>query len=205
LIGYFEWWDHSKAPKRKGKTSTTLSSVSTAIAELSSPNTNATALHTSSNLLGKSSDKPVLIGFCAWIIDSGSTDHMSFDTTSPVSKLKLSEKYVVSTANGIEATVIGKGSFFLSKLNLDTVFIVLSLNFNLIFVSQITTSLHCVVIFWLDHCVFKDIKTRKTIGCGTKKGKLYYLDLTSSSSNTFAQSLAVTNSTSTSNIWLWHK
>jgi hypothetical protein len=204
LIGYPEWWDHSKAPKRKGKTSTT-STVSTAIAEVSLPNTNATALHTSSNSPGKSSDKPAPIGSCAWIIDSGSTDHMSFDTTSPVSKLKPSEKYVVSTANGTEATVIGKGSFSLSKLNLDTVLIVPSLNFNLIFVSQITTSLHCVVIFWPDHCVFKDIKTRRTIGCGTKKGKLYYLDLTSSSSNALAQSLAVTSSTSSSNIWLWHK
>jgi hypothetical protein len=61
------------------------------------------------------------------------------------------------------------------------------------------------VIFWPDHCVFKDIKTRKTIGCGTKKGRLYYLDLTSSSSSALAQSLSVTSSTSTSNIWLWHK
>ena len=94
---------------------------------------------------------------------------MSFDTSS-VSKLKPSEKYVVSIANGTQATVVGKGSFSLNKLNLNYVLKVPSFNFNLISVSQITTSLNCVVIFWPNHCVFKDIKTRKTIGCGTKKG-----------------------------------
>ena len=112
LIRYPEWWDPSKAPKSKGKTPLATSSVSTAIAEMSSPNTNATALHISSESLGKSFDKPTPIGSCAWIIDSGSTDHMSFDTSSLVSKLKPSEKYVVSTTNGTEATVVGKRFIF---------------------------------------------------------------------------------------------
>ena len=129
---------------------------------------------------------------------------MSFDTSS-VSELKRSEKYVVSTTNETQAKVVGKGSFSLNKLNLDFVLIVPSLNFNLISVSQITISLNCIVIFWPDHCVFKDIKTRKTIGCGTRKGRLYYLDLTTSSSNALAQSLLVTSSASMSKIWLWHK
>ena len=103
---------------------------------------------------------------------------MSFNITSD---LKPSEQSIVSTANGTEASVIGEGSFSLGKLNLDFVLIVPSLNFNLISVSQITTSLNCVVIFWPDFCVFKDINTKRTIGCGTRKGKLYYLDLTPSS------------------------
>ena len=129
---------------------------------------------------------------------------MSFDTSS-VSELKRSEKYVVSTTNETQAKVVGKGSFFLNKLNLDFVLIVHSLNFNLIYVSQITIYLNCVVIFWSDHCVFKDIKTRKMIGCGTRKGRLYYLDLTTSNSNALAQSLSVTSLASMSKIWLWHK
>ena len=92
LIGYPKWWDPSKAPKRKGKTLPATSSISTAIAEMSSPNTNAIAVHISSESPGKSFDKPTPIGSCAWIIDSGSTNHMSFDTTISVSKLKPSEK-----------------------------------------------------------------------------------------------------------------
>lgn len=79
------------------------------------------------------------------------------------------EKSIVFTTNGTEATVIGKSSFSLDKLNLDSVLIVHSLDFNLISVSLITTSLNCVVIFWPHYCVFKDNKTRKTIRCGTRK------------------------------------
>ena len=43
------------------------------------------------------------------------------------------------------------------------------------------------------------------IGCGTRKGRLYYLDLTTSSSNALAHSLSVTSSASMSKMWLWHK
>jgi len=110
LIGYPEWWDPSKAPKHKSKTSPVTSSVSITIAKMSSPNTNAIALHISSESPGKSFDKPTPIRSCAWIIDFGSTDHMSFDISS-ISKLNPSEKYVVSTANGTQATVVGKVHF----------------------------------------------------------------------------------------------
>ena len=39
------------------------------------------------------------IGSCAWIIESGSIDHMSFDT-SFVSTLKQFDQSIVSTTNG---------------------------------------------------------------------------------------------------------
>lgn len=144
LIGYPEWWDPSKAPNCKGKTLTVTPSVSIAIAEKSPPN--ATTLHTSSDSQGESFDNIASIGSSAWIIDSGSTDHLSFDIAS-VSQLKPFKQSVVPTANGTQASVIGKSSFSLNKLDLDYVLIVYSLNFNLISVSQITTSLNCVVIF----------------------------------------------------------
>ena len=53
------------------------------------------------------------------------------------------------------------------------------------------------------------IKTKRTIGCGTRKGKLYYLDLTPSYLSALTQSsLGHTSSTFSSSehdIWLWHK
>ena len=55
-------------------------------------------------MLGKFFVNSATIGSCAWIIDFGSTDHMSFDT-SFVSILKPSEQSVVLT-NGIEANVL---------------------------------------------------------------------------------------------------
>ena len=110
----------------------------------------------------------------------------------------------MSTANGMEANVIGKGSFFLNELNLDFVLVVPSLNFNLLSVSRIT-SLNCVVIFWPDYCVFKDIKIKKIIRCGTRKGKLYYLDLAPPSLSALTQSEFTTSSVPILDIWLWHK
>ena len=127
----------------------------------------------------------------AWIIDSGATDHMTFDSRQ-VSPLKSSSKNSVSTANGTSIPIIGEGSLSLTNtLNLDFVLVVPSLNYNLLLVSQITTALFCVVIFWPKFCVFKDIRTRKTISCGVRRGKLYYLDLVSKSSDELRQALKI--------------
>lgn len=143
-----------------------------------------------------------------WIIDFGATDHMTFDSTR-VSSLKPSSQKIVSTANGASAPVIGEGSLpLIDTLNLDSVLVVSSLDYNLLSVSQITTALFCVVIFWPEFCVFKDIQTRQTIGCGTRRGKLYYLDLESKSSDKLRQALTVNShegGKKKSNIWLWHR
>ena len=63
------------------------------------------------------------------------------------------------------------------------------------------------MIFWPNLCVFKDIRTWKRIGYGTRRGKLYYLDLMPASSNQLAQVfLANTlDKLQSSKIWLWHK
>ena len=75
-------------------------------------------------------------------------------------------------------------------------------------VSQITTALFCIVIFWPNSCVFKDIRTRQAIGYGIKRGMLYYLYLMSKSLNKLCQALAVDGSQEekkSSDIWLWHR
>ena len=144
----------------------------------------------------------------AWIIDSSVTDHMTFDSRQ-VSPLRPSLQKIVSTANGNTTPVIGEGSLTLTDtLNLDSVLVVPSLDYNLLSVSQITTALSCIVIFWLEFCVIKDIQTRQTIGCGIKRGKLYYLDLQSKDSNKLQQALMADGSEGEkkkSEIWLWHR
>ena len=103
---------------------------------------------------------------------------------------------------------IGEGSLTLiDTLNLAYVLVVPFVDYNLLLVSQIITILSCVVIFWLDFCVFKDIKTRKTIGCGTRQGKLYYLDLELKSIKSLKQDLTMGGSEGEkkkAEIWLWH-
>ncbi|RVW24105.1 hypothetical protein CK203_088759 [Vitis vinifera] len=92
--------------------------------------------------------------------------------------------------NNNTTPVIGEGSLTLTDtLNLDSVLVVPSLDYNLLSVSQITAALSCIVIFWPEFCVIKDIQTRQTIGCGIKRGKLYYLDLQSKDSNKLQQAL----------------
>ena len=82
----------------------------------------------------------------AWIIDSGATDHITFDSRQ-VSSLKSSSQHSVSTTNGTSIPIIGEGSLSLTNtLNLDYVFVIPSLNYNILSVSQITTALFCVVI-----------------------------------------------------------
>ena len=127
----------------------------------------------------------------AWIIDSSATDHMTFDSRQ-VSPLKSSLQHFVSTANGTSIPIIREGSLSLTNtLNLDSVLVVPSLNYNHLSVSQIITALFYVVIFWPEFCVFKDIQTRQTIGCGVRRGKLYYLDLVSKSSDELRQALKI--------------
>ncbi|KAM2392557.1 hypothetical protein ACFX1X_036018 [Malus domestica] len=54
----------------------------------------------------------------------------------------------------------------------------------------------------------QDIWTRKTIGYGIRKGKLYYLELTSNSSRMLTHALAVDGNlgdrNKASEVWLWH-
>ena len=137
----------------------------------------------------------------------GATDHMTFDSRQ-VSPLRPSSQKIVSTANDNTTPIIGEGSLTLTDtLNLDSVLVVPSLDYNLLSVSQITATLSCIVIFWLEFCVIKDIQIRQTIGCGIKRGKLYYLDLQSKYSNKLQQALMTDGFEEEKKkfeIWLWH-
>ncbi|CAL9011096.1 unnamed protein product, partial [Prunus brigantina] len=143
-----------------------------------------------------------------WVIDTGATDHMTFDPGQIISHTPPSQS-VVSNANGTPSPVIGEGSLSLSdSLTLDSVLIVPSLHHNLLSVAQITTALNCTVTFWPTHCVFQDILSSKTIGCGTRRGKLYYLDLASDSEASLSQAYKIGGTSvekKTSEVWLWHR
>ena len=143
----------------------------------------ASALVATTDNGGKALNIFASISNSVWIIDSVTTDYMTFDSRE-VSPFRPSSQKIVSTAYGNTAPIIGEESLTLTDtLNLDSVLVVPSLDYNLLSVSQITATLSCIVIFWLEFCVFKDIQTRQKIGYGIKRGKLYYLDLQSKDSN----------------------
>jgi hypothetical protein len=157
---------------------------------------------------GKALNSLALISNSTWIIDSGATDHMTFDSRQVASLIPSSQKFI-STANGSSAPIIGEGSLSLSDtLNLNSVLVVPSLDYNLLSVSQITSALSCVVIFWPEYCVFKDIQTKQTIGYGTREGRLYYLNLESNSSTQLQHALTAENVEEKGRkyeIWRWHR
>jgi hypothetical protein len=81
-----------------------------------------------------------------------------------------------------------------------------SLEYNLLSVSQITSALNCTVTFWPFYCVFQDILTRKTLGCGVKRGNLYYLELMKIGEQQYSTACSATKSDRIlSEVWLWHK
>ena len=142
-----------------------------------------------------------------WIIDYGATDHMTFDSRQ-ISSLRHSLQKFISTANCNMTLVIWEGSLTLTDtLNLDSVIAVYPQIITFFFVSQITIALSCIVIFFLEFCVFKDIRTRQTIGCDIKRWKLYYLDLQLKDSNKLQQALMTHGSKGEKKleIWLWHQ
>ena len=190
-MGYPEWWDHSRdSQKKNSKKASTVAIIETKTKDDSIEKSSALAAAATGNG-GKVLNISTPVSNSAWIIDSSAMDHMTFDSRQ-VSPLKSSSQNSVSTTNGTSIPIIGEGSLSLTNtLNLDFVLIFPSLYYNLLSVSQITTALFCVVIFWLEFCVFKDIRTRQTIGCGVRRGKLYCLDLVSKSSDELRQALKI--------------
>ena len=176
-----------------------------AVAEIN--HTSATALNAES-YNGMSLDSSVPVENNDWIIDSGATNHMTFDTRNTPSLIYTSRKFV-TTANGTSTPVMGKGTSNLTeKMNLNSVLVVPSLDYNLLSVSQITINLNCVVIFWPDCCVFKDIPTKETIGYGVRRGKLYYLELEPKTSKRVERALVAEGHQGNKNeldIWLYHR
>ena len=148
LIGYPDWWDPAKAPRKRNSKPNHNHQASVAVTKPSNDVAEASSLIATSGNIGKvfhisASDS----SSSTWIIDSGATDHMTFDSQH-VPSMKQSTTHIVSTTNGNPSPVIGECSIpLLDNLNLDSVLVVPSLNHNLLSVTQITSALYCVVIF----------------------------------------------------------
>ena len=205
IVGYPDWWDHNHDQRKKDskKTSTTVVAEIKTEANVAKK---ASALVAATDQGGKFLNTSTPVINSAWIIDSGATNHMTFDSRQ-VPPLDLPHKKLFPQPMVTQPQSLGRSLTLTDTLNLDSILVVPSLDYNILLVSQIIAALSCIVIFWLEFCVFKDIQTRRTIGCGIKRGKLYYLDLQSKDSNKLRQALMADGSEGEkkkSEIWLWH-
>ncbi|RVW31268.1 hypothetical protein CK203_100339 [Vitis vinifera] len=96
---------------------------------------------------------------------------MDFTTTS------LPRRTNIANANGVTSPVTGAGTVTSSpKLQLHNTLFVSSLSHKLLSVSQVTSDLNCIVLMYPTFCLLQDILTKEIIGCGTKRGGLYYME-----------------------------
>ena len=96
-----------------------------------------------------------------------------FTTTSPPQHTS------VANANGVDSLITRVGSVYLSpSLQLLNTLLVPLLSHKLLFVSQVTIELNCVVLVYPTFCILQDILTKEIIGHGTKRGGggLYYME-----------------------------
>ena len=204
LIGYPENWDKTRDPCFNKPRASIVETKDDSVDVASKASSLIVAAGTDCKVLNVSTS----VMNNTWIIDSGATEHMICDSRQ-VSSVKNSTHTEVNVANGDATPVLGEGTISIADtIKLDTVLVVPSLNYNLLSVAQITFTLHCLVVFWPYFCVFKDIRTRKMIGYGIRRGKLYYLELNSNNSGLLTQALSVNENPIENNkgsaMWMWH-
>ncbi|CAL8115435.1 unnamed protein product [Prunus armeniaca] len=111
-----------------------------------------------------------------WILDSGATDHMTYDK-NVFQSMTTSHREYIATANGTRTPVVGAGTVYLTaSLPLHRCLLVPSLSHHLLSIPQITEQLDCVVLMYPSFYLLQDIQTKEIIGRGTKREGLYYVD-----------------------------
>jgi hypothetical protein len=90
---------------------------------------------------------------CLWIIDSGETYHMTFDSND-FRESTPPRQNCHANANGVTYPVTGVGTMSLSLfLSLSHTLLVPPFSNKLIYVSQVTTNLNCVVLIYPNFCL----------------------------------------------------
>ena len=97
-MGYPEWWNHSRDSRKKNSKKASIATIVKTKTEDDSDE-KSSALVAAAGNGGKVLNIFTHVSNSAWIIDSGATDHMTFDYRH-VSPLKSSSQNSVSTANG---------------------------------------------------------------------------------------------------------
>ena len=123
-----KWWDSSKKPRKKIARKAMMTS-----SEENQPL--PTANVALPGIICKASVFSATSKNRTWIIDTGASDHMTWDSSQLKSVLPPSQS-VISTANDSTSPITGEGSVILSNtLTLDIVLVVPSLKYNLLSVS----------------------------------------------------------------------
>lgn len=142
-----------------------------------------------------------------WILDSGAGNHMSHDPSSFTYMSPDPPSISVMTADGTQMSLKGTGSIQTPTLSLPDVYFIPKLHMNLVSVGQLCDS-GCFVGLLPNSCYVQDLKSKRVIGTGHRKGKgPYVLDELHLPTHVAAMPVNLSSfhlTPSSSKFYLWH-
>nr|XP_016473998.1 PREDICTED: uncharacterized protein LOC107795808 [Nicotiana tabacum] len=148
------------------------------------------ALYAFSSHLNKLHNNP-------WILDTGATQHMTYDISLLHDTKELSRPVYVNLPNGYKVKAIGIGKLLIPpNLILINVLYVPSFKHSLISVQQLCTQLDCLLIFSKFGCYIHAPSLKKLQVFGETTDGLYVLDNAAPSSSSSLSNVSVTSTIS---------
>lgn len=133
------------------------------------------ACHSSITKIGNLSCRCVDFSANSWIIDSGATNHMTYNKTLLTKIRPLPYPFLVTLPNGYKVKVTEIGDAYLSPaLTLHKVLIVPSFKFNLISVHCLTSQLKGIVSFSSSSCLIQGPSLKSPLEIGRARNGLYF-------------------------------
>ncbi|BFG20494.1 hypothetical protein CerSpe_067680 [Prunus speciosa] len=146
-------------------------------------------------------------GSNTWIIDTGASDHMTYDAKFFDELSSNTRDPYITSANGLPSPITGEGTIFLTPtLSLSRALLVPNIYCNLLSVGRLLDTLNASATFYPTHCSFQDLKTYEMIGHGKRIGGLYYLTLPSAPvRDRVVNTVQRCSVKDKQQIWLWHR
>lgn len=152
------------------------------------------------------------VGDHNWIVDSGATNHMTYNSNMLVQKKLLSSKTPnqVHLPNGDATTVTHPGSCSITKHdNIQDVLVIPAFKNNILSMSKLTRELQCSISFFSDFFVFQDLYNGQVKVIGRESDGLHFLPTQNliKDSPTHMHSFNVKEDTysADSQVLLWHQ
>ncbi|CAL8085207.1 unnamed protein product [Prunus armeniaca] len=142
-----------------------------------------------------------------WIIDTGASDHMTYDAKFFDELSSNTRDPYITSANDLPSPITGEGTISLTPtLSLSRMLQVPNIHCNLLSIGRLLDTLNASATFYSTDCSFQDLKTHEMIGHGQRIRGLYYLTLPSVLVRDCVVNTAQScNVKDKQKIWLWHR
>ncbi|CAL9003229.1 unnamed protein product [Prunus brigantina] len=109
------------------------------------------------------------MGSNTWIIDTGASDHMTYDTNMFDELSRNPRDPYITSANGLPSPVTGEGTIHLTpSLPLSHALLVPNIRCNLLSIGRLLDTLNVSATFYSTHCFFQDLKTHFCVMVSTQ-------------------------------------